>query len=126
MDRLGDGRGGLVVASAGDKRRHLDLTQTIPNVPLLQCTGRVELTRSEHSVIDLGVGRELGKGARQGLRPRIKPTDMTPVEDLHRFLVGHIIGGAGLLMVTERLLHLLGELLAQTVGLVYPLGYAGW
>src|SRR5215208_6337512 len=29
MDRLGDGRGGLVVASAGDERGRPDLTQTI-------------------------------------------------------------------------------------------------
>ena len=35
MDRLGDGRGCLIVASAGDERGQPDLAQTIANVPLL-------------------------------------------------------------------------------------------
>ena len=35
MDRLGDGRGGLIMASAGDKGGQLNLTQAIANVPLL-------------------------------------------------------------------------------------------
>src|SRR5215208_1238001 len=47
---------------------------------------------------------------------------MALVEDLHRFHVGRIIGGACLLVVTERLFRLLGEIPAQTVGLGYPLG----
>src|SRR5918993_5325587 len=125
MDRLGDERGGLIVASAGDKRGQLDLAQTITNVPLLQRTGHVKLARSGHRVIDLGVGLELGIGSHIALRPRIEPAYMAFVVDPHRFLVGRLIGDTGLLVVAQRLLYLLGELLAQTVGLGYPLRYAG-
>src|SRR3712207_155041 len=108
MDCLNDGWGDLIVASAGDKRGQLDLTQTITNVPLLECTAHVKLTRSNHRVTDLGVGPELGKGARQGLRPRIKAAGMALVEDHHCFPVGRLIGGTGLLVVAKRLLYLLG------------------
>ena len=41
---------------------------------------------------------------------------MALVEDHHCFLVGCLIGGACLLVVTERLLHLLRELAAQPIG----------
>src|SRR5215213_155550 len=39
MNRLGDRRGGLVVAAAGDERGQPDLAQTITNVPPLERTG---------------------------------------------------------------------------------------
>ena len=108
MDCLTDGWGDLIVASVGDKREQLDPTQTITNVLLLECTAHVKLTSSNHRMPDLGVGPELGKGARQALRPRIKAAGMALVEDHHCFLVGRLIGGTSLLVVAKRFLYLLG------------------
>ena len=83
-----------------------DAADPVDDAPVLERADDVELAGPVHGVVDGRVLLELGEGVEHLRRVGHHPADVAVVEDLHRGEVLGGVGGAGLLVAGQRLLHL--------------------
>ena len=111
---------GFIVPARGEEGRHVDLAQPVLDVPVLDDSDDMELTRSVHRVVDFRILRELRERTPHVVRPRLQPAHVPAIEDHHHLLVFGIVGRAGSFVLLESLLHYVGELRSRAVGLRDP------